>query len=74
MKTPYNGQLAAFTLRLKSTCSVWLSEKDRETLINDGFLSPEEARAGVKAEVDLLNMLRIATMYRHPNTSNFRLC
>jgi hypothetical protein len=63
MKTPYNGQLAALTLRLRSTCSVWLSEKDRETLINDGFLSPEETRAGVKTDVGLLNMLRLATMY-----------
>ncbi|KAI9704227.1 MAG: hypothetical protein M1836_007088 [Candelina mexicana] len=60
--TPYNGQLAALTKRLRSTCSIWLSEKDRETLIDGGFLSVEEAATGGRVQIDLINMLRIATI------------
>lgn len=62
MKTPYNGQLAALTRRLQSTCSIWLSEKDRETLVDEGLLSGDETRWEGKTEVDMLNMLRLATM------------
>ena len=60
--TPYNGQLAAFTHRLKGTCSLWLSEKDRESLIMEGLLAPEEVPCGVKTEVGLGSMLRLATI------------
>ncbi|KAI9794294.1 MAG: hypothetical protein M1835_006682 [Candelina submexicana] len=60
--TPYNGQLAALTKRLRSTCSIWLSEKDRETLVDGGFLSVEEAATGGRVQIDLINMLRIATI------------
>ena len=60
--TPYNGQLAAFTQRLKGTCSLWLSEKDRESLIDDGLLAPDETPNGVKIDIDLGSMLRLATI------------
>ena len=62
--TPYNGQLAAFTQRLKGTCSLWLSEKDRESLIDDGLLDPEETPCTpkVKVEIGLGSMLRLATI------------
>ena len=60
--TPYNGQLAAFTQRLKGTCSLWLSEKDRESLIDDGLLDPEETPCGAKVEIGLGSMLRLATI------------
>ena len=60
--TPYNGQLAAFTQRLKGTCSLWLSEKDRESLIDDGLLDPEETPCGVKIDIGLGSMLRLATI------------
>ena len=59
--TPYNGQLAALHENLKGTCSLWLSEKDRETLLDDGFLE-DERTMGTKDEVQLSNMLRIATV------------
>lgn len=60
--TPYNGQLAAFTQRLSDTCSVWLSDKDRESLIKGGFLTEEHAQFGMKADVAVSSMLRLATI------------
>lgn len=60
--TPYNGQLAAFTERLKGTCSLWLSEKDRDALIGDGFLSPEDLQDGIQTSINVSDMLRLATV------------
>lgn len=60
--TPYNGQLAAFTQRLSDTCSVWLSDQDRENLIKGGFLTEEDAQFGMKADVAVSSMLRLATI------------
>ena len=60
--TPYNGQLAAFTHRFRGTCSLWLTEKDRESLITDGLLDPEEASFGVKIDIGIGSMLRLATI------------
>ena len=60
--TPYNGQLAAFAHRLSGTCSLWLSEKDRDSLLLEGLLEPEEASFGSKADINLASMLRLATI------------
>ena len=60
--TPYNGQLAAVTSRLQQTCSIWLSEKDREEMIANGLLSSDDAKNFVPSEVNLGSMLRIATV------------
>ena len=62
--TPYNGQLAALTGRLRKTCSVWLSEKDREALIDQGLLPADLdlAPTVVKIDVDLGSMLRVSTI------------
>jgi AAA domain len=62
--TPYNGQLAALHESLKATCSVWLSEKDRKALINDGLLEePEEDnKTRSKDQLSMSNLLRIATV------------
>ena len=60
--TPYNGQLAALTHRLKGLYSLWLSEKDREALCQDGFIAPEDMGAGGRVDVDVGNMLRLATV------------
>lgn len=60
--TPYNGQLAAFTHRLRRSCSLWLSEKDRESLILEGLLEPEDVPHGVKIDIGLASMLRLATI------------
>lgn len=57
---PYNGQLAALHENLKTSCALWLSEKDRKTLLDDGLLK-EDNRPTTKDEVQLSNMLRIAT-------------
>ncbi|KAL2057562.1 hypothetical protein ABVK25_001946 [Lepraria finkii] len=59
---PYNGQLAAFKERLSSTCSLWLSEKDRESLNGDGLLDPEEIHLGGKTGVQISTMLELATI------------
>jgi len=58
--TPYNGQLAALTSRLSMTCSIMLSEKDRETLHGLGLL--EESHRGSKTDVDMKTMLRLASI------------
>lgn len=63
IQTPYNGQLAALSQRLNTTCSIWLSEKDRERLIDEGLLPSETIGSGSKAEVDMVHMLRVTTMY-----------
>ena len=60
--TPYNGQLAAFTHRLSGICSLWLSEKDRESLILEGLLEPDDNSFGAKADLNLASMLRLATI------------
>ena len=60
--TPYNGQLAAFRERLKGVCSIWLSEKDREALIGEGLLSAEDFHDGTQTDVDISDMLRLATV------------
>ena len=60
--TPYNGQLAAFTERFSGTCSLWLSEKDRESLIDDGLLDADEAHTGGKTYLQMSSMLKLATI------------
>jgi len=60
--TPYNGQLAAFRERFRGMCSLWLSEKDQTTLIDEGLLDPEELISGTKADVHIASMLKLATI------------
>lgn len=62
--TPYSGQLAKLMESLQTTCSVWLNDKDRQTLIDDGLLpeSDEEGTVRSKEEVNMADMLRIATI------------
>ena len=59
--TPYNGQLAAFNERFRSVCSLWLSEKDREALLLEGYLESEECSAG-QSIVEIGNMLKLSTV------------
>ena len=61
--TPYNGQLAALHGSLKATCSIWLSEKDRKALLDDGLLEDTEAdRPRSKDQVSMSDLLRVATV------------
>lgn len=60
--TPYNGQLAAFTERFSGTCSLWLSEKDREALIDQQLLNPEDLMMGNKTDIQISSMLKLATI------------
>lgn len=60
--TPYNGQLAAFNRRLDGLCSLWLSEKDRDSLVEEGLLALEDAQKRMQVDVALGNMLKLATI------------
>ncbi|MCJ1432454.1 hypothetical protein MMC27_001810 [Xylographa pallens] len=60
--TPYNGQLAALASRLRETCSVLLSDKDREALIDQDLLPADSKLGCPKTSLDLSNMLRIVTV------------
>ena len=60
--TPYNGQLAALTRKLSATCSLWLSTKDRESLLDEGLINDKDAITGEKTNIDMSNMLRLATI------------
>ncbi|KAG8525794.1 uncharacterized protein KY384_000554 [Bacidia gigantensis] len=61
--TPYNGQLAAFNERFRAICSLWLSEKDREALIMNGYIDPmEDMSNNGETILEIGNMLKIATI------------
>ncbi|MCJ1377076.1 hypothetical protein MMC17_000166 [Xylographa soralifera] len=60
--TPYNGQLAALAARLRETCSILLSDKDREALIDLDLLPADSNLGCAKASLDLDKMLRIVTV------------
>ena len=60
--TPYNGQLAALATRLQQTCSILLSEKDREALIDMDLLLPDSKLGCAMTSLDLGDMLRIVTV------------
>ncbi|MCJ1396934.1 hypothetical protein MMC11_000126 [Xylographa trunciseda] len=60
--TPYNGQLAALASRLQESCSILLSDKDREALIDINLLPADSKLGCAKASLDLNNMLRVVTV------------
>ena len=60
--TPYNGQLAVFAKRLKTKCSIWLSDEDKENLIHEGLLESEDAIVGNKTDIDISTMLRLSSI------------
>lgn len=60
--TPYNGQLAEFAMRLREMCSLWLSEKDLETLIDLGILNPDHINRAEKTQFPMTYMVRLATI------------
>lgn len=60
--TPYNGQLAEFAARLRGMCSLWLSDKDLETLIDLDVLNPDHINRAEKTQFPMTNMIRLATV------------
>jgi hypothetical protein len=61
--TPYNGQLALLHSQLKMMCPVRLTEEDRLTLLDQGFLSEEDLLLETATtSVELSSMLRIMTI------------
>ena len=59
--TPYSGQLARLHDCLKSTCNIWLNERDREILLSQELLEAEEGPRS-KDDVSVSDMLRISTV------------
>lgn len=60
--TPYSGQLARLHDRLSTTCDIWLSDKDREALLDEGLLALGEEGRSTKDEVAVSDMLRVSTV------------
>ena len=60
--TPYNGQLAALAGRLRQNCSILLSDKDREALMDLGLLPADSKFGAAKTSLDLDKMLRVVTV------------
>ena len=60
--TPYNGQLAALQKRLLKTCKVWLSQADKDDLVEMGLLPPEQSHVPGQVELAMSDMLRVATI------------
>ncbi|KAL8792460.1 MAG: hypothetical protein Q9195_004916 [Heterodermia aff. obscurata] len=66
--TPYNGQLVALSERLSTTCSIWLSQKDRDTLEQLSALPGndvdfiDEEKPDSKSTFEMSSMLRLATI------------
>ena len=66
--TPYNGQLVALNERLSTTCSIWLSQKDRDTLEELSALPGndvdfiDEEKPNSKSTFEMSSMLRLATI------------
>ncbi|KAL9107511.1 MAG: hypothetical protein Q9227_007613 [Pyrenula ochraceoflavens] len=58
--TPYKGQLALLRKMFQGTCPVWLHPKDREALVDDGFL--DETSNELREHVTMSEMLRMATV------------
>ncbi len=58
--TPYSGQLACLHDCLKTTCTIWLNQRDRERLLSEELLDKEGPRS--KDDVPVSGMLRIATV------------
>ncbi|PGH04969.1 hypothetical protein AJ79_06926 [Helicocarpus griseus UAMH5409] len=60
--TPYSGQLAQLVQSLHCVCSLWLSESDKESLLEEGFLTEEVLEAPGRVDIDMAGMLRISTI------------
>ncbi|KKZ67786.1 hypothetical protein EMCG_06552 [[Emmonsia] crescens] len=60
--TPYSGQLAQLVQSLHCSCRLWLSERDKEGLVEEGFLTDEELEAPGRVDIDMARMLRISTI------------
>ena len=60
--TPYCGQLSKLHERLSATCDIWLSEKDRELLLDESLVALGAEGRATKDEVPMSDMLRIATV------------
>lgn len=60
--TPYSGQLSKLHERLSATCDIWLSDKDRDLLLDEELLALGDEGKTTKDEVAMCDMLRIASV------------
>jgi len=47
---------------LHSTASLYLSDRDKETLVDEGFLEESDLESQGRVDVDMIDMLRVSTM------------
>ncbi|KAK5021511.1 hypothetical protein LTS07_010918 [Exophiala sideris] len=60
--TPYSGQLSKLRERLSTTCDIWLSDKDRELLLDEEILALGDDGKITKDEIAMCDMLRVASV------------
>ncbi|KAI1630197.1 hypothetical protein EDD37DRAFT_557542 [Exophiala viscosa] len=60
--TPYSGQLLKLHERLSVTCDIWLSDKDRELLLDEELLALGDEGKATKDEIAMCDMLRVASV------------
>jgi len=62
--TPYAGQVAKLRKMLSQHCAVWVSEKDKDTLVDNGAIEPDsfELDEQKQLNVPMESMLRLATI------------
>ncbi|KAJ9350269.1 hypothetical protein DTO280E4_8712 [Paecilomyces variotii] len=60
--TPYNGQLAELVKCLHGMTNLYLSDKDKESLVDGGLLDEEDLEKNDRVDVDMLDMLRVSTI------------
>ena len=51
---------------LHSTASLYLSDRDKETLVDEGFLEESDLESQGRVDVDMIDMLRVSTMWVSP--------
>ena len=60
--SPYNRHLFVLFSKLRETCKVWLSEQDRETLIDRGALPGDFSIGHSQTDIQLKDMLEVSSI------------
>ncbi|KAK5954232.1 hypothetical protein OHC33_004805 [Knufia fluminis] len=62
--TPYAGQVAELRTVLSEQCTVWVSEKDKDILVDNGAIEPDsvELDEHKQLRVSMQSMLRLSTI------------
>jgi len=62
--TPYAGQVVELRKAFSHECAVWLSEKDKDTLVDSGAIEPDSSELDEQRQlkIPVQSMLRLATI------------